>query len=121
MTDDEENQLIYNMCLTWRHDFGLLPDDEMKALYNNMEEVYRHHIEPLLTKNNEDKKEIPKDIDRALFIGNFHCEENVQDIERLVAEEDNARLSYNMRKVLDKFRHDLKYLQDVCKKYSVET
>ena len=125
MTEIEEQQLINSMCYTWRHDFGLLSEDDRKALYSNMESVYFHHIKPLLEKNDKDKKEIPKDIDRALFIGKFHCEENVDEVERICDEADTPHnqykeQAYNMRKVLDKFKNDLQYMEKVCKKYGVD-
>jgi hypothetical protein len=123
MNEVEEHQLIYSMCLTYQHDYGMWPDEERKALYRNMESVYRHNIKPLFAKPIE-KQEIPKDIDRALFIGKFHCEENVDEVERICDEADTPHnqykeQAYNMRKVLDKFKNDLQYMEKVCKKYGV--
>jgi len=48
MTEQEENNLINNMCLTWRHDFGLLPDNEKQFLFDEMKSVFDHNIKPLL-------------------------------------------------------------------------
>ena len=125
MTAQEENQLISNMCMSWRHDYGLMTDKEKQFLFNEMKSIYFHNIQPLLEEKPINKKELPKDIDRALFIGKFHCEENVDEVERICDEADTPHnqykeQAYNMRKVLEKFKNDLKYIQDVCKKYGVE-
>lgn len=57
------HQIISDMCYTVRHDYGLdkypsnpctgMTDDERRALYDQMAQVYDHHIEPLVTKLNE--------------------------------------------------------------------
>lgn len=52
-------QLIFNMCLTWRHDYGLIKDttdilssgmtiDERNALWNRMAQLYDNVIQPHL-------------------------------------------------------------------------
>lgn len=50
-------QLIFNMCVTWRHDYGLSKDkseilssgmtiDERNALWNQMAQLYDNVIQP---------------------------------------------------------------------------
>lgn len=52
------------MCMTWRHDFGLnksgncrlssgMTEDERNALRNQMDQLYSHHIEPLVAQIDE--------------------------------------------------------------------
>lgn len=65
MNQAEKDKLIYDMCMTYRHDFGLHkdPDDppwvagltpiERKALIITMEQIFKHNIEPLLSKYNK--------------------------------------------------------------------
>lgn len=57
-------QVIYDMCMTFRHDFGIeISDDdsmysltsgmtrtEREALFNSMAQVFDHNIAPLLNK-----------------------------------------------------------------------
>ena len=62
-----KEEIINDMCMTYRHDYGLdkLPDDpswcagmtpdERKGLYNTMRQIYENNIEPLL-KEHGDKK-----------------------------------------------------------------
>ena len=47
IVDPEEEkriQKIHSMCKTFRHDYGILPEDEAKALYNRMEQVYDNEL-----------------------------------------------------------------------------
>ena len=65
MNQAEKDKLIYDMCMKYRHDFGLHkdPDDppwvagltpiERKALIITMEQIFKHNIEPLLSKYNK--------------------------------------------------------------------
>ncbi len=53
-------EIINDMCLTWRHDYGFLKEDrsawnmggitdeERKGLFRNMSQLFDHHIEPIL-------------------------------------------------------------------------
>lgn len=52
-------QIISDMCYTWRHDYGLtkheedilssgMTEIERKALWSQMEQLYEHVISPLL-------------------------------------------------------------------------
>lgn len=55
-----KEQIIHDMCMTYRHDFGLrkLPSDpswtsgmteeDAKMLYKTMEQIYTNNIEPML-------------------------------------------------------------------------
>jgi hypothetical protein len=60
-----KQEIITSMCYTWRHDYGLSkhPDDkfgglitagmtdlERQSLYKQMEQLYTHHIEPIVTE-----------------------------------------------------------------------
>jgi hypothetical protein len=38
---------LESMCLTWRHDYGLLPPDEQKKVRDTLEQLYYHHVRPL--------------------------------------------------------------------------
>jgi hypothetical protein len=55
-------EIIMDMCYTYRHDYGLDKDpngppwlsgmtpEERKGLYNTMEQIFKHNIEPLLNQ-----------------------------------------------------------------------
>lgn len=55
-----KEEVIHNMCMTYRHDYGLDKDpndppwvsgmtkDERQGLYKTMEQIYNHNIAPLL-------------------------------------------------------------------------
>jgi hypothetical protein len=57
-----KEQIIHNMCMTYRHDYGLRKDpsepswtsgmteEDAKMLYKTMEQIYTNNIEPLLRK-----------------------------------------------------------------------
>lgn len=49
-TPEELDGLINQMCLTWRHDFGLLPEAEREGLRLSMRQVYQHEIEPFVRR-----------------------------------------------------------------------
>jgi len=60
-----KEEIINDMCMTYRHDYGLdkSPDDpswcagmtpeERRGLYNTMRQIYENNIEPLLKVNRE--------------------------------------------------------------------
>lgn len=60
-----KEEIIYNMCMTYRHDYGLrkLPNDpswtagmteeDARMLYKTMEQIYNNNIEPLLKEFND--------------------------------------------------------------------
>ena len=57
-----KEEIIYDMCMTYRHDFGLrkqpndppwtagMTEEDAKSLYRVMEQIYNNDIEPLLTE-----------------------------------------------------------------------
>lgn len=54
---DIVERLIDGMCLTYRHDFGLLPDNEKDGLRRTMRQVFTHHIEPYVKSALAEQKE----------------------------------------------------------------
>ena len=56
----EKEQIITDMCYTYRHDYGLrkpegdpswtsgMTEQDAKMLYKTMEQIYNNNIEPLL-------------------------------------------------------------------------
>ena len=87
-------QIITDMCYTYRHDYGLNKDpndpswlagmtpDERQGLYNTMEQIFKHNIEPLLNQY-KDLQEgnsvvLPKDKEHAesmVKVGMFYLEQ----------------------------------------------
>jgi hypothetical protein len=55
-----KEEIIHNMCYTYRHDYGLRKDpnepnwtagmteEDAKMLYKTMEQIYTNNIEPML-------------------------------------------------------------------------
>lgn len=41
----DRNKIINNMCMTFRHDYGLMEEDERQALFNKMEQIFKNDIE----------------------------------------------------------------------------
>ena len=86
-------EIIMDMCYTYRHDYGLDKDpngppwlsgmtpEERKGLYNTMEQIFKHNIEPLLNQY-KDLQEgnsvvLPKDKEHAesmVKVGMFYLE-----------------------------------------------
>jgi hypothetical protein len=60
-----KEEIITDMCYTYRHDYGLTKDpsdpswcsgmtpEERKGLYNTMAQIYENNIEPLLKQQGE--------------------------------------------------------------------
>ena len=60
MNDIEKTKTIHDMCLTYRHDYGLrkapgepswtagMTEEDAKMLYKTMEEIYTNNIEPII-------------------------------------------------------------------------
>jgi len=54
------DEIIFDMCMTTDHSFGLVSDDpgqfgalspaERRAIWNNMSQLYDHHIAPLVAE-----------------------------------------------------------------------
>jgi hypothetical protein len=61
---NEREKTIHDMCMTYRHDYGLrkqpdepswtsgMTEEDAKMLYKTMEQIYTNNIEPLLKKQN---------------------------------------------------------------------
>ena len=76
-----KNEIITDMCMTYRHDYGLtkrpedppwvagMTDEERLGLYKTMEQLYEHHIAPMQEQleklNNGDSVVLPKDKEHA--------------------------------------------------------
>jgi len=70
MNQTEVDKLIYDMCMTYRHDFGLNkdPDDppwvagmtdiERQGLIKTMRQIFENNIKPLLNDYNGDDNDI---------------------------------------------------------------
>ena len=70
MNQTEVDKLIYDMCMTYRHDFGLnkKPDDppwvagmtdiERQGLIKTMRQIFENNIKPLLHDYNGDDNDI---------------------------------------------------------------
>ena len=55
-----KEQIIHDMCLTYRHDYGLrktdnepswtsgMTEQDAKMLYKTMEQIYNNNIEPII-------------------------------------------------------------------------
>lgn len=64
----DKEEIIYNMCMTYRHDYGLrkgpgeppwtagMTEEDAKMLYKTMEQIYTNNIEPLLKEFNDLKE-----------------------------------------------------------------
>ena len=67
-----KQEIIHDMCMTYRHDYGLrkepndppwtagMTDNDAKMLYKTMEQIYNNNIEPIINhyKNLESYYEI---------------------------------------------------------------
>jgi hypothetical protein len=61
---NEREKTIHDMCMTYRHDYGLrkqpdepswtsgMTEEDARMLYKTMEQIYTNNIEPLLKKQN---------------------------------------------------------------------
>ena len=89
-----KEEIINDMCYTYRHDYGLDKDpndppwtagmtpDERKGLYQTMSQIFEHNIEPLLKQYNAltegNSVVIPKDKEHAeamVRIGMFYLDQ----------------------------------------------
>jgi hypothetical protein len=88
-----KEEIITDMCYTYRHDYGLAKDpsdpswvagmtpDERKGLFNTMKQIYENNIEPMVNQY-KDLQEgnsviLPKDKDHAeamVRVGMFYLE-----------------------------------------------
>lgn len=65
LTREERAKIIYDMCLTWRHDFGLIKEndasslvsgitkDERDWIWHKMSQIFENVISPLLNRESE--------------------------------------------------------------------
>jgi hypothetical protein len=51
-------RIISDMCVTWRHDFGLLEVNEREYLWNQMAQIYDNVIAPRVTSREEMLREV---------------------------------------------------------------
>lgn len=70
MNQTEVDKLIYDMCMTYRHDFGLnkdpndppwvagMTDIERQGLIKTMRQIFENNIKPLLNDYNGDDNDI---------------------------------------------------------------
>jgi hypothetical protein len=49
-----KNQIINGMCLTYRHDYGMLPAEQQQEIKNQMEQLYTHNFYPVLEDIHDD-------------------------------------------------------------------
>ena len=89
-----KNEIITDMCMTYRHDYGLtrrpedppwvagMTDEERLGLYKTMEQIYDNCIAPLMTEyeklNNGESVVLPKDVDHAeamVRVGMFYLDQ----------------------------------------------
>lgn len=79
-----KHEIINDMCITYRHDFGLrkkigdpswtagMTEEDSIMLYKTMEQIYNHNIEPLLNEFNELKEgravQLPKSKEHAALM-----------------------------------------------------
>lgn len=61
--------IISAMCLTWRHDYGLLPEDQRENLFKQMAQIFDNDIAPNMQfkkerkpKRTKDEKQFMKDL-----------------------------------------------------------
>lgn len=40
--------VIYSMCMTYRHDYGLLKHEEQRAIWNQMAQIFDNDIAPVM-------------------------------------------------------------------------
>lgn len=43
-----KDEIIKGMCVTYRHDYGLLPEDEQEAILIQMNQLFEHDFKPVL-------------------------------------------------------------------------
>jgi hypothetical protein len=60
-----KEEIIHDMCMTYRHDYGLrkkpnepswtsgMTEEDAKMLYKTMEQIYTNNIEPMLSHYNK--------------------------------------------------------------------
>ena len=88
-----KNEIIHDMCMTYRHDYGLrkesndpswtagMTEEDAKMLYNTMEQIYNNNIAPILEHYEKlgtgESVVLPKDKQHAeamVKVGMFYLE-----------------------------------------------
>ncbi len=96
-----KEEIIHDMCMTYRHDYGLRksPDDpswtsgmtqeDAEMLYKTMEQIYNNNIAPVLDHYNKldkgDRVVLPKDTEHAeamVKVGMFYLEQKNESKKR---------------------------------------
>jgi hypothetical protein len=66
---NDKEKTIHDMCMTYRHDYGLrktkdepswtagMTEEDAKMLYKTMEQIYTNNIEPLMELKNASKQD----------------------------------------------------------------
>ena len=89
-----KEEIIHDMCMTYRHDYGLrkepsdppwvagMTEDDAKSLYRVMEQIYNNDIEPLLLQAKDlyegNSVVVPRDKEHAealVKVGMFYLEQ----------------------------------------------
>lgn len=52
-----KNEIVHSMCLTYRHDYGIIDPVKQEQLFGTMLQIYENDIEPIL---NDFKKELDR-------------------------------------------------------------
>jgi hypothetical protein len=81
---NEREKTIHDMCMTYRHDYGLrkqpdepswtsgMTEEDAKMLYKTMEQIYTNNIEPLLKEFNDLKEgksvQVPQNKEHAALM-----------------------------------------------------
>ena len=81
---NNKEKTIHDMCMTYRHDYGLrkskdeppwtsgMTEEDAKMLYKTMEQIYTNNIEPLLKEFNDLKEghrvQIPQSKEHAALM-----------------------------------------------------
>jgi hypothetical protein len=67
----DKEKIIHDMCMTYRHDYGLrkqpndppwtsgMTEEDAKSLYKVMEQIYNNNIEPVIN-HYKDRENAPK-------------------------------------------------------------
>lgn len=50
-SEEDLKAMLDSMCLTYRHDFGLLSDEEKDKVRNELRGLFEHHVKPLLNED----------------------------------------------------------------------
>jgi hypothetical protein len=81
---NDKEKTIHDMCMTYRHDYGLrkqpdepswtsgMTEEDAKMLYKTMEQIYTNNIEPLLKEFNDLKEgksvQVPQNKEHAALM-----------------------------------------------------